>query len=105
MGLRNREGRPVDPVPFLVVALLAGLLIYSFGPLYLQALGVAVDYGLAACTGVFLATTAIAYYTMVWTSRPDVDAVAGGISFGQLWYGILILIALTVLLALPLLLR
>jgi Flp pilus assembly protein TadB len=104
MGLRNRDGRSVDPVPFIVVSMLAFLVIYSFGPLYLQMFGITVDYGLAVCTGLFLLTTGAAYYSLVWTCRPDLPGFVGGVSFGQLWYGILILIALVVLLSLPFLL-
>ena len=103
MPLRNREGQSVDPVPFLVVTALSFLVIYSFGPLYLQALGLRVNYGLSVCTVFFLGVAAAAYYRLVWTHRPDVNGtVSGGVSFGQLWYGILILIALVVLLSLPL---
>ncbi|NHN46341.1 hypothetical protein G9464_01835 [Halostella sp. JP-L12] len=103
MALRNQEGQSVDPVPFLVVVALSFLVIYSFGPLYLQALGLRVDYGVPVCTLVFLAVAAAAYHRLVWTHRPGVSGtVSGGVSFGQLWYAILILTALVVLLSLPL---
>lgn len=102
MGLRNREGQSVDPVPFLVVTGLAFLVIYSFGPMYLQALGIEVGYGLPLCTAVFLAIAGTAYYRLIWTYRPGLDRIgSGGVSFGQLWYAILILIAIVVLLSLP----
>ena len=65
MPLRNREGQSVDPVAFLVVTALSVLVIYSFGPLYLQALGLRVNYGLSVCTGVFLGIAAAAYYRLV----------------------------------------
>lgn len=105
MPLRNRNGQSVDPVPFLVVTGLAFLIIYSFGPMYLQALGLTVDYGLPVCTALFLGIAATAYYRMVWTHRPNAGKlVSGGVSFGQLWYAILILIAFVLLLSLPILL-
>jgi len=103
MRLRNRRGRAVDPVPFLVVTLLGFLIIYSFGPPYLEALGLAVDHGVALCTGLFLATAAAAYHRLVWTYRPDRRrSVPGGVRFGTLYYAILILGAVAVLLSLPL---
>ena len=40
MRLRNRDGSPVDPVPFLVLAAMAFAVAYSFGPIYFDALGV-----------------------------------------------------------------
>jgi hypothetical protein len=102
MPLRNREGESVDSVPFVVVTGLSFLVIYSFGPLYLQALGLTIGYGLPVCTVLFLAIAGTAYYRMVWTHRPNAEAlVPGGVSFGQLWYAILILIAFVLLLSLP----
>ncbi|WP_135821644.1 hypothetical protein [Halostella litorea] len=106
MQLRNRQGRAVDPVPFLVVTLLGFLIVYSFGPPYLGALGLAIDHGVALSTGVFLAIAAAAYHRLVWSYRPDRRrAVPGGVRFGTLYYGILVLGALCVLLSLPLLVR
>ncbi len=106
MDLRNSEGQPVDPVPFLVVTLLAFLLIYAFGPLYLQAFGVSVDHGLVVCTAVFIPTAVAAYYQFVWTHRPERRGiVTAGQRFGRLWYGLLILVALSLLLSLPFVFR
>jgi hypothetical protein len=102
MDLQNRDGDAVDPVPFLVVTLLAFLLIYAFGPLYLQAFGVTVDQGLAVCTAIFLPMAAAAYYQFIWTHSPERQGIVpAGVRFGRLWYAILILVALFVLLALP----
>jgi len=70
--LRNREGRPVDPVPFVVVSGFAFLGCYSFFPVYLASFGVAAPAALAATTLVFAALTAGSYYRLVWTARPDI---------------------------------
>ena len=50
MRLRNRDGSPVDPVPFLVLAAMAFAVAYSFGPIYFDALGVSLVPALALST-------------------------------------------------------
>ena len=58
MRVRNRDGAPVDPVPFLVSAGMAVMLLFSTGPLY----GLA--YGLSVRTSLVLSTAFAA--TVVW---------------------------------------
>ncbi|QZY00745.1 hypothetical protein [Halobaculum rubrum] len=103
MPLRNRAGDPVDPVPFLVVASLAFLLVFSTGPIYLQALfGVGLATALAGSTGVFLVVTAAAYHRFVRTDRPELRGevpVEG--RYRRLWYGAVALALLLALLSLP----
>jgi hypothetical protein len=59
---RNRDGRPVDPVPFVVVAGLGGMLALSVGPLYGLAYGLSLRVALAVAAG--------AYHQLVRGARP-----------------------------------
>ncbi|MFC4543129.1 hypothetical protein ACFO5R_14460 [Halosolutus amylolyticus] len=106
MRPRNRQGSPVDPVPFVVVAGLAFMILLSFGPLYGQALGASLDRSIAASAALFVLVTVGAYYRQVWTARPEaVDLVPAGIRAERLFYLIPVLVALIVALAIPLLAR
>ena len=69
--LRNREGTPVDPWPFLVVCAMGFLLVFSFGPSYLLSFGVDLPGALAVSTLAFAGTSAVAYHRLVWDDRPD----------------------------------
>ncbi|XVH32855.1 hypothetical protein ACNS7O_06630 [Haloferacaceae archaeon DSL9] len=71
MKPRNRHGTPVDPVPFAVVALLAAMLTFSFGPLYGRALGYSLRLSLLVCGGAAVAIAAGAYHRLVWLARPE----------------------------------
>lgn len=103
MELRNQEGTPVDPVPFFVVTGTAFATCYSFGPLYVVALGADLATGVAASTGAFLAATGGAYHRFVWTARPDVrDEVPAARRLRRLVLLVAVGIALIVLLAIPL---
>ncbi|MFC7135877.1 hypothetical protein [Halobaculum litoreum] len=101
MRLRNRRGDPVDPVPFLVVAGTAFMIVYSVGPVYLITLfGVDVATAVAGSTPVFLLATAAAYWRLVRTVRPDLRAeTPAEWRFRRLWYAAvgfgLLLVALT----------
>lgn len=106
MPLRNQEGTPVDPVPFLVVTATAFAICYTFGPLYFVALGTDLTTGVLTSTGVFLAATGGAYHQFVWTTRPDVPTVVD--PSRRLWrlvLGAAVGIGVIVLLALPLVTR
>lgn len=104
MRPRNKHGTPVDPVPFLVVALLGVTVAYSYGPIYLTELGFDLVQSLAISTGVAGGVTAVSYHRYVWTARPDLRAeVPVDSRIRRLVYGVLILIAVIVLLSLPLL--
>ncbi|WP_224270652.1 hypothetical protein [Haloprofundus salinisoli] len=72
MRLGNRDGTPVDAVPFLVVASLTFGLTFAFGPAYGLSLGLPLTTAVAASAVVFAAATAAAYYRLVWTANPDI---------------------------------
>ena len=106
MDLPNREGRPVDPWPFVVVAGVGLLCVYSFGPLYLMALGASVTQALAVCTAVAAGVVAAAFHRYVWTVQPALRGeVPATERFRRLVYGALLLAAVLALLSLPLLAR
>ncbi len=100
---RNREGRSVDPVPFLVVTGLAFMILLSFGPLYGQALGVALEVGIGVSFGLFLVLSVVAYYWQVWTARPAGVSAPASVRGVRLFYLMAVLAALGVGLAVPLL--
>lgn len=103
MNVRNKHGEAVDPVPFLVVAGVAFLVLYSFLPLYLMAFGVSVAGGLAAATAVWVWVALGAFHRFVWAYAPARrEHVPAGWRFRRLVWGILAGVALLVLLALPL---
>lgn len=103
-ALQNKDGTAVDPVPFLVVSLLAFTAVYSFGPIYLTELGVPLRPALALCTATVAVTTAGAYHRYVWTARPDHRAIVPvEHRLKRLIYGMLLVIGLIALLSLPLL--
>jgi len=106
MPLRNSDGTAVDAVPFFVVAAMAVLISFSFGPLYALAVGLegAAVFGLptVAC----LAAIAVAYHRLVYTARPE---LRGEIPAEQrilgLFYAAIIGVAVLGALSLPLLVR
>lgn len=102
MRLHNREGTPVDPVPFLVVSGLGFAASFAYGPGYLMALGASLPLSLAGATAAFGLTVAVAYHRYVWTARPEVHGPAAA-RFQRLIYGGLLAAGVLVLLALPLL--
>ena len=102
--VRNRDGTPVDPVPFLVVVALAFLLTFSVGPIYAAAVGLSFPAGLALSAGVFVAVSAGAYGRLVRRATPELRAeVPPDRRLARLLYGALCLALLLVLLSLPLL--
>lgn len=104
MRPENRLGTPVDPVPFLVVAALAFLFCYCFGPIYLMEFGAELAGGLGYSTMVFLFLTGLAYYRLVWTARPDLRAeVPAHLRLRRLVWGGLAVAGVFALLSLPLL--
>lgn len=106
MHLRNKHGTPVDPVPFLVVVLGTIMVGYSYGPLYLMALGMGLEDSLLACGAVVVVATGAAYHRMVWTARPDLSAeIPATLKIKRLFYVMLIGVVSLALLALPLFVR
>ena len=106
MGLRNRAGEAVDPVPFLVVVSVAFLIVFSAGPIYLRAVfGLAIPAGLAVSAAVFLAVAAAAYHRYVYATRPSLRGeIPAATRFRRLLYGMAALWALLLGLMLPLVL-
>lgn len=101
---RNREGDPVDPVPFLVTASAAFLVTFSFVPVYCLTLGLSVATATAASTAVFLVAAGLAYRRLVRTAHPDLRSeVDPGLRLRQLFYVALVVVGLLVLVSLPLL--
>jgi hypothetical protein len=104
MCLPNSRGSPVDPVPFVVVTGLTFMILFSFGPLYGQALGAPLDVTLAVATVLFVAITAVSYYRQVWMARPELDSeLPAGVRAERLFYLMLILGVISIGLAIPLL--
>lgn len=102
--MRNRDGTPVDPVPFLVVGAVAFFAAFAFGPPYAVA---AFDAGFgAAFTGsacAFALLAGAAYYRLVWTATPLGREVPADRRFRRLVYTVLTAAFACALLALPLL--
>ncbi|WP_255191191.1 hypothetical protein [Natronobeatus ordinarius] len=98
---RNRDGTPIDPVPFLVVALTAFLITHAWGPLYLGVLGVSPLVSLVVLTALLAVVVAVAYHQLVWTVDPDRPSVGVDQRLSYLLYAVAIGIALIVLLAIP----
>jgi len=103
MRLRNSDGTPIDPVPFLVAALLAVLVLVSWGPLYLMAHGIAQTPAILTSVGMTGVTCSVLYYRFVWSYNPAIrEEVPAGIRYRRLLYGvvagILLLLGLNALL-------
>lgn len=98
----NRHGTPVDPVPFLVVGSLAFLVSFSYGPVYLLALGLSLPVALALSGVLFALAASAAYHRMVLTARPE---LRGEIPPEQrlrgLFRAVTVVVALLALLSLP----
>lgn len=99
----NRDGSPVDPVPFLVLAAMAFAVAYSFGPIYFGALGVDLVPALALSTAAFLGVTAVAFHRLVWAFDPVTrEEVPAGVRFRRLILAGVVAALVLVALALPL---
>jgi hypothetical protein len=103
MRIRNRNGRPVDPVPFFVVAATAFLVCFSFGPLYGTAMGASLSLALVGSGVTFVGATAGAYHRLVHQFDPDAPRAPADVRLRNLVYVGAILAGLLILLALPLL--
>ena len=100
MDIRNRDGEPVDVVPFVVSTGILGMMALSVGPLYGVAYGVPVAESLAVSAGVTLAVCGVAFHRLVWAAPPAWVTIPPGVRFQRLFYLAvvfgLVLIALTV---------
>ncbi|MFB6101698.1 MAG: hypothetical protein ABEJ73_03960 [Haloplanus sp.] len=106
MRLRNRDGTAVDAVPFLVVTAMAALVIFSVGPIYCLAIGMAGPAVLGAPTAAFVGAVGVAYYRLVHTARPELRGeIPTERRLRGLFYAALAGAALLVALSLPLLVR
>ncbi len=104
MQFQNRHGTPVDPVPFFVVTAMAFLLIFSFGPGYLMAVGLDLVGAIVISGSSFTYVMLGAWHEMVWTSRPDLrEEVPGTVRMQRLIYAAMILGLLLTALMIPLL--
>ena len=102
--MQNRNGTPVDPVPFLVVSALGFTVSFSFGPLYVMEFGASLPLALAVAAAATAATAVAAYYRYVWTERPTLRGeVPAQDRFQRLLYGMLGGFLLVAALALPML--
>ncbi|MFB6250292.1 MAG: hypothetical protein ABEI27_01165 [Halobellus sp.] len=91
MPVRNRQGEPVDPIPFAVIASVAWLLCLSFGPLYLDAFSVPWARGVLVSVAVAVGMTVWAYRRFIWTVDPTVRReLSVGLRFRQICYGAII---------------
>lgn len=99
MPLRNREGTPVDPVPFLVVALLAATALFTFGPLYLMAFGVALEHSVALSSGLSVLAGVVSYHQFVWAANPLArEEVPAATRYLRLLYAIAALVVVVLVL-------
>lgn len=103
MELRNRDGTPVDPVPFVVVALLGVTVLVAWGPLYLKEHGVAEGTAVGCSGALAVGAVAAAYYQYVWTANPAIrEEVPADVRFRKLLYatviGTVVVLALLALL-------
>jgi hypothetical protein len=102
MQLTNRHGTPVDPVPFLVVSSLGLLVSFSYGPIYLLALGCSLPVALVVSGVLFVCVTGAAYHQMVLTARPGLRGeIPPERRLRRLVYAAVVGLALVVLLSLP----
>jgi hypothetical protein len=106
MPLRNRDGTAVDAVPFLVVTAMAALVCFSFGPIYVLAIGLDGPAVFGLPTVACAAAVGVAYHRLVHTARPE---LRGEIPAEQrirgLFYAAIVGAAVLVALSLPLLVR
>jgi len=103
MRLRNSNGSPVDPVPFLVAALLATMILIGWGPLYLMAHGIGQPLALGTSATLSVGVCGLLYYRFVWSYNPAIrEEVPAATRYLRLLYGIaigvLVLLALIALL-------
>lgn len=86
MEVRNRDGDPIDPVPFAVSAGILAMLTLSLGPLYGLAYGVPVGRSIAISVGVTVVLCAATFHRLVWAAPPQWITVPAGVRFQRLCY-------------------
>ncbi|MEF8856739.1 MAG: hypothetical protein V5A16_04890 [Haloplanus sp.] len=106
MPLRNRDGTAVDAVPFLVVTAMAVLVCFSFGPIYVLAIGLGGPAVFGLPTVACLTAVGVAYYRLVYTAHPELRGeVPAEQRIRGLFYAAIVGAAVLVALSLPLLVR
>ncbi|UWG46476.1 putative membrane protein [Halanaeroarchaeum sp. HSR-CO] len=101
MPVRNRDGDPVDPFPWVVTAALAFMLLFSIGPIYLQEYGLSLVPSIVVLSIGFLGVVVAGYWRLVHTVRPDLRAeISPELRIQRLFYailaGILLLLAVSI---------
>jgi hypothetical protein len=100
MDLRNREGKRVDPMPWVVTVSLGFMLLFSVGPIYLHEYGLDPLPSVIALIAIFLGVVVGSYWRLVHTVRPDLRGeIPPDVRLERLFYailaGILVLIAVS----------
>jgi hypothetical protein len=104
--VQNREGRSIDPVPFVVVTGLSFLGCYSFFPVYFASFGLSASAALALTTAIFTPLAGGAYYRLVWVAHPQVRSeVSPGLRLEYIFYGALAVTGVFLLLTLVMMAR
>jgi len=103
MRVRNRDGEPVDPVPFIVSVGLALMLLFSAGPLYCLAYGLSVRQALAISSVASVAVAGFAYHRLVWVANPTWVDVPSELRFERLLYVAVAFAVILIGLSVPLL--
>lgn len=99
MRIPNRDGTPLDPVPFLVVALLAVTIAVTWGPVYLLGFGVELRVAVGGSLAVATTAVAVAYHRLVWTADPTIrEEVPADVRFRKFLYAILVGVVVVLLL-------
>lgn len=102
MELRNREGTPVDPVPFLVVSVTVFLMSFSSGPFYCLTLGLGTVEAVLLPAAVFVFGSIGAYRHFVWNAHPELRAeIPAEYRLQRLFYAMMIVAVLLVALVAP----
>lgn len=86
MEVRNRDGEPVDAVPFLVSTGILGMLTLSLGPLYGLAYGVPIVGSLLMSAGVTAAVAVVAFHRLIWVAPPTWVTIPPEVRFQRLFY-------------------
>lgn len=102
MPLRNRHGKRVDAVPFIVVASLAFMFVISLGPLYGTLFGLPIATGVVASLVISVGCGCAAFYRFVWAFDPERMAeIPASVRFQNLGYAALVFFLVLVLLLIP----
>lgn len=70
MKFRNRNGTPIDPIPFFVVAGIGFTVFLAWGPVYLLGHGVSLDIAVTVSAVLAIVSVVTAYYRYVWIANP-----------------------------------